>query len=92
MEGIEQEISEKVIEKSSEDPTPEPVVEKEKPKKKPRTQKQQEAFAKARAKRLENIAKQKAEENKDDGTIPQVSENPYVLPSDEPPEPVKKKR
>lgn len=94
MEEVDKQIAEKVIEKSSEDPTPNPVEEKPKPKpKKPRTQKQQEAFAKARAKRLENIAKKKIEE--ETAVEDQVGldpNDPFFLPSDEPPKPKKRGR
>lgn len=89
---VNKEIAEKVIEKSKEDPTPDPVEDKPVKQKKPRTQKQKEAFEKARAKRLENIAKKKIEEEQYSNEYPVADEtNPYVLPTDEPPKPVKKR-
>ena len=65
MEGIEEEIKQKMIERSSEDVVmPEKVEETkvvEKPKK-PRSQKQIEAFEKARAKRAENLKKKQEQQ------------------------------
>ena len=93
MEEIEQQIAEKVIEKSKEDPRPTAQEEKQVKPKKPRTQKQKEAFEKARAKRLENIAQKKIEEESysNESFSQADSENPYVMPDDEPPKPVKRR-
>tara|TARA_R110002110_G_scaffold45602_3_gene138830 strand:+ start:471 stop:1130 length:660 start_codon:yes stop_codon:yes gene_type:complete len=64
MEGIEAEITEKILERQpqSDLPPPSEVVEKviEKPKK-PRSQAQKDAFEKARKKRADNLALKKAE-------------------------------
>ena len=93
MEEVDKQIAEKVIEKSSEDPTPAPVVEKPVKQKKPRSQKQQEAFAKARAKRLENIAKKNIEqETVKPDEVGLDPNDPFFLPNDEPPKPKKRGR